>query len=322
VATPKDAMSVSESPNQPRAERSPRRRLRQRVGAAMPTKKIRLLSVAMAGGLVLTGVTAAAIANTGHKPTHTALAANMASSPTVNLDNCPTLAEGYTGGCINQLQTELNTDNGTNMPVDGIFGPGTKQAVELFQQNHNIVPADGIVGPQTKAALDNPGLNPVTSPTPAAPVTTPTPAAPVTTPTPGTSSGSGTAKYTRTAHSFFGDKACISGYCAPIDQSNLWYDSTDPSGLNLSRIQLNWADFERPCSTWIDFDAWSTNGSIHYWHIQGDTHTGCRIDDGLYALNDGTDYIPSNAQAIVCGTLFEAGNPQPRLLTRTCVDVG
>lgn len=318
MAAPKDAMSVSASPSHPRLEGSSR----WRVGAAMQTKKIRLLSVAVAGGLVLTGVTAVAIASTGHAPVHAALAANMASSPPVNLDDCPTLAERYTGGCVNQLQTELNTDNGTTMPVDGIFGPETRKAVELFQQNHNIVPADGIVGPQTKAALDNPGSNPVTTPTPAGPVTTPTPAGPVTTPTPGTSGDSGAAKYTRRAHSFFGDKACISGYCAPIGQSWIWYDSTDPSGLNLKRIQLNWADPERPCSTWIDFDAWSTDGKTHYWHSQGDTHTGCRINDGLYALNDGTDYIPSNAQAIVCGTLYEAGNPQPKLLTRTCVDVG
>jgi hypothetical protein len=72
----------------------------------------------------------------------------------------------------------------------------------------------------------------------------------------------------------------------------------------------------------IDFDAWSTNGVTHYWHIQGDTHTGCRINDGLYAFNDGTDDIPPNTQAIVCGTLYRAGNPQPKLLTRTCVYVG
>ena len=85
-------------------------------------------------------------------------AANVASSSAVNLDDCPTLAEGYPpGGCVIQLQTELNTDNGTTTPVDGVFGPQTKTAVETFQQNHHIVPADGIVGPQTKAALGNPG---------------------------------------------------------------------------------------------------------------------------------------------------------------------
>src|SRR4051812_6360889 len=115
-------MPVSASPSHPRAERSSRRRLRQRVGAAMPTKKFRLLSVAMAGGLVLTGATATAIANTGHAPKHAALAANLASSPAVNLDDCPILAVGYPpGGCVIQLQTELNTDNNTTMPVDGIF---------------------------------------------------------------------------------------------------------------------------------------------------------------------------------------------------------
>jgi len=106
-------------------------------------------------------------------------------------------------------------------------------------------------------------------------------------------------------------------------QSFLWYDSTGPAGHNLRRIQLNCADPERPCSTWIDFDAWSTSGNQHYWHIQGETQAGCLFRDGSYALNNGTDNIPADAQgAVVCGTLFRAGNPQPKLLTRTCVDVG
>jgi peptidoglycan hydrolase-like protein with peptidoglycan-binding domain len=161
VATPKDAMPASASLSHPRTERSPRRRLRQRVNAAMPTKKSRLLSIAMAGGLVLAGVTTATITNTGHTPTtnDSLAAANVASSSAVNLDDCPTLTEGYPpGGCVIQLQTELNTDNGTTTtPVDGVFGPQTKAAVITFQQNNHIVPADGIVGPQTKAALDNPG---------------------------------------------------------------------------------------------------------------------------------------------------------------------
>ena len=129
----------------------------------MPTKKVRLLSAAMAGGLALTGVTAA-VTSTGHAPARTALAADKASSPPVNLDNCPTLAEGYVGGCVNQLQTELNTDDGDNLPVDGTFGSATKQAVENFQREHNIVPADGIVGPQTKVVLDTPGAGPAVTP--------------------------------------------------------------------------------------------------------------------------------------------------------------
>jgi peptidoglycan hydrolase-like protein with peptidoglycan-binding domain len=139
----------------------------------MYTKKVRLISAAVAGGLILTGVTTAAIAGTGQTPTSRTLAADTASA--VNLDNCPTLAEGYHGGCVNQLQTELNADDGSNLTVDGTFGPATRKAVEIFQQERNIVPADGIVGPQTKAALDNLGSNPVATPAPAPSAGSPTP---------------------------------------------------------------------------------------------------------------------------------------------------
>jgi hypothetical protein len=174
------------------------------------------------------------------------------------------------------------------------------------------------VGSATKQALD--AALSVPSPT-APPASAPAAGTPTASPAPAASGSSDAAKYTRTSHSFYGDRACIDGYCAPLAQSWLWYDSTDRSGDNLSRIQLNWADPEYCCSTWIDFDAWSTSGKVHYWHLQGATHTGCRFRDGLYALNDGTDYIPSGSTATVCGTLYTAGNPQPKLLTRTCVDV-
>jgi len=112
----------------------------------MQTKKIRLVSKATAGGLILTGATFAVIAIPGHAPASAALDASLASSQVVNLDNCPVLTEGYRGGCVNQLQTELNADNGTKIPVDGRFGPETMKAVITFQNNHQIVPADGIVG--------------------------------------------------------------------------------------------------------------------------------------------------------------------------------
>ena len=151
--------------------RVPSRRVQiepQEGNLPMRNKKARIFSAVMGAGLIFGGATAAII-NTGHESTPAALAAKVASSPPVNLDNCPVLAEGYQGGCINQLQTELNADNGTDMPVDGIFGPDTKQALITFQDNHDIVPADGIVGPQTKAVLDNPGSSPVAAAVPAAP---------------------------------------------------------------------------------------------------------------------------------------------------------
>ena len=132
----------------------------------MQPKKFRTLSAAVAAGslaLALAAITASS--GTSHPATHAVLTAQTESFPPVNLDNCPTLYTGYpSGGCVAQLQTELNTILGLSLPVDGTFGPATESAVERFQQEHNIVPAAGIVGPQTKAALDNPGSSSAATP--------------------------------------------------------------------------------------------------------------------------------------------------------------
>ena len=138
----------------------------------MQKKTVSLLSAATAGALFFSGVaivadshSASPVATHGFtQSAHVVLAADTA--PTINLDNCPTLAIGYHGGCVDQLQTELNTVDGANLPVDGTFGADTKATVEAFQQDEGISPADGIVGPQTKAALDNPLPNSVATPQP------------------------------------------------------------------------------------------------------------------------------------------------------------
>jgi hypothetical protein len=281
-------------------------------------RKFRIISAITAGSLALAAVGISISSDTGRTATQASLTARTESFPPVNLDDCPTLHIGYPqGGCVAQLQTDLNLNAGSHiLDVDGIYGSKTYDAVRAFQQAHNLQP-DGMAGQETNRALEA-AINHPAGPTavPTGPTATPT----ATTPPPGTADAG---KYTRTNHSFFGAKACVSGYCIGSGQSFLWYDSTDPAGHNLRRIQLNWADPGRPCSTWIDFDAWSTSGTQHYWHIQGDTQAGCLFRDGSYALNNGTDNIPADAQAaVVCGTLFRAGNPQPKLLTRTCVDIG
>ena len=131
----------------------------------MRPKNFRILSAITAGSLALAVAVVTASSGTSQTARHAALAAQTESLPPVNLDNCPTLYMGYPrGGCVAQLQTELDTILGLNLPVDGTFGLATKSAVERFQQEHNIVPADGIVGPQTKVALDNPGSSSAATP--------------------------------------------------------------------------------------------------------------------------------------------------------------
>jgi peptidoglycan hydrolase-like protein with peptidoglycan-binding domain len=73
-------------------------------------------------------------------------------SSTIDLrTDCPDLAQGSSGACVEVLQSLLNRF-GAGLTVDGIFGSLTAAAVRRFQMRHGLV-VDGIVGPHTKAAL-------------------------------------------------------------------------------------------------------------------------------------------------------------------------
>jgi N-acetylmuramoyl-L-alanine amidase len=65
----------------------------------------------------------------------------------------PKLRKTSRGNLVYILQVALFA-RGYNIALDGIFGPGTENAVKSFQSENNLT-ADGIAGPRTFAALFN-----------------------------------------------------------------------------------------------------------------------------------------------------------------------
>lgn len=61
------------------------------------------------------------------------------------------LRQGSQGTHVRTIQQRLK-DLGYAITIDGIFGPGTREAVAAFQRKTNLL-ADGIVGPKTWADL-------------------------------------------------------------------------------------------------------------------------------------------------------------------------
>jgi len=59
----------------------------------------------------------------------------------------PTLRQGTKGDLVYQMQSLLSK-LGSNLEVDGIFGSGTRSAVQAFQRKYGLE-VDGICGPQT-----------------------------------------------------------------------------------------------------------------------------------------------------------------------------
>lgn len=67
----------------------------------------------------------------------------------------PEIQEGNTGIAVEQAQCELNANwqGPADIPVDGIFGPQTRDRTIAFQNCTGLTP-DGIIGPLTWATLD------------------------------------------------------------------------------------------------------------------------------------------------------------------------
>lgn len=117
----------------------------------MRRKLLYALSALLAGALVLVGIFTVG-PGTSHAANHSLLAAQVAAPP-VNIDNCPELTLGYRGGCVKQLQIELNGILGLSLSPDGLFGTDTYNAVVAYQAKRDLQ-QDGKVGPVTKQALD------------------------------------------------------------------------------------------------------------------------------------------------------------------------
>jgi peptidoglycan hydrolase-like protein with peptidoglycan-binding domain len=180
----------------------------------MQPRKFRILSAITAGSLALAVAAITASSGTSQPATHTALAAQTESGTPVNLDACPTLHTGYpAGGCVAQLQIDLNIIQGNHLAVDGIFGSADSQtykAVIAFQQAHNL-PQDGIVGPDTKQALEA-AISGDSVPTPTVPpATAPAPSTPA---IPKTSIYGGTPIDVRSETDQATDGGCTAGYAA------------------------------------------------------------------------------------------------------------
>lgn len=86
----------------------------------------------------------------------------------------PVLRTGSQGEQVKELQARLQSLGFYAGSIDGQFGPGTKEAVILFQRQHGL-DADGIVGEGTRAVLYSAQAQPLVVTATPAPAITPAP---------------------------------------------------------------------------------------------------------------------------------------------------
>ena len=128
-------------------------------GRSLTTTQIAILAIA--GLAVFIAILAAAGVFSSSTPstaptihTHTApsTTTTTTTTPTVRLPTQQPLREGDTGTQVKLLQKALTALGFSPGIADGTFGPGTKTAVQDFQ-NQNGLTVDGVVGKETLAKI-------------------------------------------------------------------------------------------------------------------------------------------------------------------------
>jgi murein L,D-transpeptidase YcbB/YkuD len=140
--------------------RSPsRRRLPQRPPGA-PSRGLIILAAAVS--IVLLAVLVAVLQGDDDAagdpaptvtPTETTAAPGSEAEPSLRLQESGTLSEGDSGPRVRRLQRAL-ARLGLDVSSDGVYGPGTTEAVRRFQADAGL-DADGVVGPQTASAIND-----------------------------------------------------------------------------------------------------------------------------------------------------------------------
>lgn len=87
----------------------------------------------------------------GAKQETTKTTTQTQKTTTSKIPTYSTIRRGDRGELVTQCQ-RLLSKAGSNLAIDGIFGPGTQSAVRAFQKKNGLV-VDGIVGPKTWGAL-------------------------------------------------------------------------------------------------------------------------------------------------------------------------
>ncbi len=136
----------------PRGDASLYARRRAALAIGVGVLAIVLLVAGLAAGGLFSGGDENQAAATTTAPTTTATTTStQTTAPALPAPNA-TLKPGDEGAQVKVLQRALASLGYAPGPIDGTYGPATKQAVTEFQSASGLT-ADGIVGPKTLAAL-------------------------------------------------------------------------------------------------------------------------------------------------------------------------